>query len=96
MMYIKIDIWRFPQCLFLSEDEFSSAQCLATASTACQDVMHPDEEILAKYMPGLPEEETRFPMAVLPASAPPGNHLDGAEMGWEQKSGFIGWMYDDI
>ena len=33
--------------------------------------MHPNEEIIAKYLPGLPEEETRFPMPVLPATAPP-------------------------
>jgi hypothetical protein len=31
--------------------------------------MRPEEEIIAKYFPGLPEEETRFPVAVLPASA---------------------------
>lgn len=58
-----------PVSYFVQEKVRSVVDATGAKWYPLQDVMHPNEEILAKYMPGLPEEETRFPMAVLPASA---------------------------
>ena len=34
-----------------------------------QDPMQMSEEMIEKYMPGAPEEDTRFPASTLPAAA---------------------------